>query len=80
MAASDIGPASDIGLELISAGAARIEGWRLERACLECGGETVYYLDYAATCCLRCNRWITLHCPDPDCDQCRCRPERPLTG
>jgi hypothetical protein len=67
-------------LELLPAGTGVIEGWRAEVACPTCGGLAVYYLAFDATCCLRCNRWLELHCPDPACDHCRCRPERPLAA
>jgi hypothetical protein len=52
----------------------------METACPGCGASAVYYLAYDATCCLHCNQWLALHCPDPECDHCQCRPERPLAA
>ena len=66
--------------DLLPAGRSLIEGWRMDTACPACGGRAVYYLAYDATCCLHCNRWLDLHCPDPECDHCRCRPDRPLAA
>jgi hypothetical protein len=67
-------------LDLLPAGGGMIEGWRMETTCPACGGSAVYYLAYDATCCLHCNQWLALHCPDPGCDHCQCRPERPLAA
>jgi hypothetical protein len=67
-------------LELLPAGTGQIEGWHADATCPSCGGPAVYYLAFDATCCLRCNRWLSLQCPDPECDHCRCRPERPLAA
>ena len=67
-------------LQLLPAGTGFIEGWRTGSACPDCGTEAVYYLDYDATCCLACNCWIALHCPDPDCAPCRCRPAVPVAA
>ena len=54
--------------QLLPVGVGLIEGWPADSCCPECGREAVYYLDYDATCCLACNRWLAFHCPDPDCD------------
>jgi hypothetical protein len=67
-------------LDLLPAGRGLIEGWQMDTVCPACGARAVYYLAYDATCCLHCNRWLGLHCPDPECDHCRCRPERPLAA
>jgi hypothetical protein len=67
-------------LDLLPVGRGLIEGWRMETTCPGCGASAVYYLAYDATCCLHCNQWLTLHCPDPECDHCQCRPERPLAA
>jgi hypothetical protein len=55
-----------------------VEGWIASVGCPHCGGPTVYYLAYAATCCPACNRWLDLECPDPECAPCRCRPGAPF--
>jgi hypothetical protein len=66
--------------QLLPVGVGLIEGWPADTFCPECGRDAVYYLDYDATCCLACNRWIAFHCPDPGCDHCRLRPARPGAG
>ena len=46
--------------------------------CERCGGPSVYFLAFDATCCPSCNTWLEIRCQDPDCLHCQCRPERPL--
>ena len=58
----------------------RLEGWIDQQTCRTCGHARVYYLVYDAFFCPACNVWLELHCAEPDCDVCACRPERPLAG
>lgn len=57
-----------------------VEGWVASQRCPHCGGESIYYLAFAATCCPSCNRWLAVECPDPDCVHCRCRPAAPFAA
>jgi hypothetical protein len=62
---------------VVQVGGRVVEGWLMEPVCASCGGPRVYFMAYDATCCPRCNVWLELNCPDPECIHCRLRPERP---
>lgn len=58
---------------------ATIEGWTTVHRCGNCGSRGVYYLDYAAVFCPRCNDWLTVDCKEEGY-RCVARPERPLAA
>lgn len=65
---------------LVQLGGVIIEGWLADLRCGSCGGTGVYYLAHLASFCPTCNVWLEVHCNEPDCEVCRCRPARPLAG
>ena len=44
----------------------------------DCGAIRVYYEDYDAYFCPKCNVWLESKCSDPKCEYCTKRPEKPL--
>ena len=50
-----------------------------EKFCSKCKFNLVYYDDFDAWFCPKCNYWIQSKCSDPDCKYCANRPETPLT-
>lgn len=68
----------DQGQNLVIIDGFRLEGWLDQRACPSCREARVYFLVYDAFFCPACNVWLELHCDDPRCDVCACRPARPL--
>ncbi|MFF5993631.1 hypothetical protein AAGS61_02600 [Lysinibacillus sp. KU-BSD001] len=46
--------------------------------CAACKFNLVYYEDFDAYFCPKCNRWTESPCSDPDCKYCSNRPEKPL--
>lgn len=48
--------------------------------CTKCKFNLVYYDDFDAYFCPKCNRWTESKCSDPTCKYCPNRPEKPLTS
>ena len=49
-----------------------------ETYCSKCKFHIIYYADFDAYFCPKCNSWIESACNDPACRYCCDRPERPL--
>ncbi|WML48750.1 hypothetical protein RCG23_00990 [Neobacillus sp. PS3-34] len=49
-----------------------------ELCCNKCSTSLVYYEDFDAYFCPKCNLWTEAACDDPDCIYCPNRPEKPL--
>jgi hypothetical protein len=49
-----------------------------DRCCSNCKFNLVYYEDFDAYFCSKCNYWTESKCSDPDCNYCPQRPEKPL--
>jgi hypothetical protein len=47
-------------------------------SCNRCGGQGDYSLEYDASFCPRCQRWLERRCGDPTCRFCAQRPLRPV--
>ena len=48
--------------------------------CTECKGPLLYFEEYDAVCCPRCNTWRDPKCSDANCSFCPRRPEKPDMG
>ncbi|MGE7114585.1 hypothetical protein [Lysinibacillus sp. NPDC047702] len=46
--------------------------------CSNCKFNLVYYDDFDAYFCPKCNSWLESKCSDPECKYCFKRPEKPL--
>ncbi|MBD8026958.1 hypothetical protein H9636_09855 [Ureibacillus sp. Re31] len=49
-----------------------------ENNCMICEMNLIYYEDYDAYICPKCNRWTETKCSDSNCNYCINRPEKPL--
>lgn len=49
-----------------------------EKCCSTCKFNLIYYDEYDAYFCLKCNRWIESKCSDTSCKYCSKRPGKPL--
>ncbi|AMO33817.1 hypothetical protein J2D69_10340 [Lysinibacillus sphaericus] len=47
--------------------------------CSKCKCNLLYYDDFDAYFCPKCNSWTESTCSDPTCKYCSSRPETPLT-
>ncbi len=45
--------------------------------CGTCDFELIHDEKHDAKFCIKCDEWSEEACPDPDCDLCRGRPEKP---
>lgn len=59
-------------------GGLEIFGFITDRLCDTCKSKLVYIDKYDAIFCPQCNEWTEIKCKDPECDNCKSRPERPL--
>lgn len=48
--------------------------------CSQCKSNVVYYDDFDAYFCPKCNSWTNSKCSDPHCKYCANRPEKPLSS
>lgn len=49
-----------------------------ERHCNMCKSHLVFYDDFDAYFCPKCNNWMESKCTDSECEFCSSRPDRPL--
>ncbi|MFY0518812.1 hypothetical protein ACOMCU_13430 [Lysinibacillus sp. UGB7] len=50
-----------------------------KQCCSKCKFNLVYYEDFDAYFCPKCNRWTESRCNDPKCKYCPTRPEKPIS-
>jgi hypothetical protein len=55
-----------------------IEGYLADNACQKCGTKQIYYEKFDTFFCPTCNMWLEKNCPDPKCEFCKNRPDKPL--
>jgi predicted RNA-binding Zn-ribbon protein involved in translation (DUF1610 family) len=46
----------------------------------DCGHERMYCEKYDSFYCPKCGKWLEGKCPDPNCEFCAGRPEKPPRG
>lgn len=57
----------------------KIDGYlEKEKTCSKCKFTLVYYEDFDAYFCPKCNEWKEAKCSDPTCSYCTNRPDKPL--
>lgn len=47
--------------------------------CEKCKSEVIYYDQYDAMFCPKCNHWLEKKCGDPECCYCLSRPDKPIS-
>lgn len=63
----------------VTIGSLVIDGWiDRDRLCQNCGGRTVFELDFDANFCPSCDSWLDDACADRKCEFCAYRPARPM--
>lgn len=50
-----------------------------ETACPKCQNNKIYSYEFDAYFCIHCDEWLEKKCPDPACQHCQKRPEKPST-
>ncbi len=56
----------------------QIDGWIDDTPCTTCASRRIYHTEFDAFFCAECNVWLESNCPDPGCEFCKNRPDKPL--